>query len=93
MLSDAGAHATPKTPRDPAHRPDADLAAVSVDPLAELTNTYWKLISLKGQQVVMSPRQSREAFLQLRSNEGVLRGFGGCNRFSGNRYSMFMAGT
>jgi putative lipoprotein len=83
LLNAAGAHAAPEAPRDAAHQPDTALAVVSVNPLAELTNTYWKLISLKGEDVVMTPRQSKEAFLQLRSHEGVLRGFGGCNSFKG----------
>jgi putative lipoprotein len=63
---------------------DSGLAVVSVNPLAELTNTYWKLVSLNGANVVMAEGQEREAFLQLRNDDNSARGFAGCNRFTGS---------
>lgn len=65
------------------HHPETGLAVVSVNPLAELTNTYWKLTQLGDQAVVMSEKQSKEAYLQLQA-DGKARGFSGCNMFNGN---------
>ena len=64
------------------HHPDNGLAVVSVDPLADLVNTYWKLTKLGEQTIVMSEKQSKEAFLQLQV-DGNTKGFGGCNMFRG----------
>ena len=63
---------------------DTVLAVVSVNPLATLTNSYWKLVSLGGTPVVMAEGQQREAFFQMRDdgNNGV-RGFAGCNQLTG----------
>tara|TARA_B100000809_G_scaffold243969_1_gene269460 strand:+ start:210 stop:1052 length:843 start_codon:yes stop_codon:yes gene_type:complete len=64
------------------HHPDNGLAVVSVNPLADLVNTYWKLTKLGDQTIVMSEKQSKEAFLQLQA-DGKTKGFGGCNMFHG----------
>lgn len=66
------------------HKADTGLAVVSVNPLADLTNTYWKLISIEGQPVTMEAGQQREAFFQLQENELRLKGFAGCNQLMGN---------
>lgn len=63
---------------------ESGLAVVSVNPLAELTNTYWKLVSLNEVDVVMAGDQEREAFLQLRDDDKRVKGFAGCNRFTGS---------
>jgi putative lipoprotein len=63
---------------------DTGLAVVSVNPLAELTNTYWKLVNLNETDVVMVEDQEREAFLQLRDDTKSVKGFAGCNTFTGS---------
>jgi putative lipoprotein len=65
-------------------RADTGLAVVSVNPLAELVNTYWKLLTVYQQSVTMAQQQPKEAFLQLANNELTVKGFAGCNNFLGN---------
>ena len=65
------------------HQPETGLAVVSVNPLAELTNTYWKLTQVVGKAIVMSEKQSKEAYLQLQA-DGKTKGFSGCNMFNGS---------
>jgi heat shock protein HslJ len=48
---------------------------------ATLANTYWKLLSIDGNEVVTA-EGAREAHLILRPDFRVI-GFGGCNNFSG----------
>ncbi len=67
-----------------AGKPDTGLAVVSVNPLADLSNTYWKLTSLQGQAVVMGEKQKREAFLQLNGKDESIKGFAGCNQMMGS---------
>ena len=76
--------ATAEPQTAPAHEADTGLAVVSVNPLAELTNTYWKLLSLNETVVVMTEEQEREAFLQLRDDNRSVKGFAGCNAFTGS---------
>ena len=52
-------------------------------PLADLTNTYWKLISIGENTIAMDGSQEREAFLQLATEENAIKGFSGCNHFRG----------
>lgn len=47
-----------------------------------LTEKYWKLTKLYGQDVNMTEDQEREIFFRLTS-AGRLTGFGGCNPISG----------
>ena len=63
---------------------DTGLAVVFVNPLATLTNIYWKLLSLGETPVLMAKGQQRETFFQMREdrNNGV-RGFAGCNQLAG----------
>jgi putative lipoprotein len=68
----------------PSRDADTGLAVVSVNPLAELTNTYWKLLSLNEADIVMAEEQTREAFLQLRDDTKSVKGFAGCNAFTGS---------
>jgi putative lipoprotein len=62
---------------------DTGLAVVSVNPLAELSNTYWKLLEVDKSPVTMHERQPKESFLQLVNNDLTVKGFAGCNNFSG----------
>jgi len=47
-----------------------------------LTNTYWKLIELDGQPVLLGVKQ-RELHMVLTSEGNKVSGFSGCNRFMG----------
>jgi putative lipoprotein len=76
------AHSSPHT-QSHAGKPDTGLAVVSVKPLADLSNTYWKLMSMNGEKVTMSEKQKREAFLQLNPNDEKIKGFAGCNQMMG----------
>ena len=58
-------------------------AIVSVNPLATIEGTYWKLLSIVGREIIMSDKQEREASFQLRAGIGQAKGFGGCNSFTG----------
>jgi len=69
---------------EPTSEVDTGLAVVSVNALADLSNTYWKLVSLNEQAVVMTEGQEREAFLQLSGHDESVKGFAGCNRFTGS---------
>ncbi len=51
-------------------------------PAPALRNTYWKLLSVEGQAIVLAPRQ-REPSLVLRANALTLHGHTGCNQMSG----------
>lgn len=48
-----------------------------------LQNTYWKLVELAGEKVVMSSTQKREVYLILESSTQRIKGFSGCNSLSG----------
>ena len=66
------------------HKAVTGLAVVSVNPLASLSNTYWKLISIGEQTVAMTENQKQEAFFQLNDNDSSLKGFAGCNNMMGS---------
>jgi uncharacterized lipoprotein YbaY/heat shock protein HslJ/uncharacterized lipoprotein NlpE involved in copper resistance len=51
--------------------------------MAELKDTYWKLIELDGATVVMAPTQKREVSITLASEGSRLFGFSGCNQLVG----------
>ncbi len=64
--------------------------SVDVEPDSYQTsvdNTYWKLIELNGETVDFKDGQTREAYFQLVTDGLTVRGFGGCNNFSG-RYQL-----
>lgn len=46
-----------------------------------ITEKYWKLVELNGQPV---PALDREPYLILKTGDGRVTGFGGCNGFSGS---------
>ena len=52
-------------------------------PLADLTNTYWKLVQLGETNVEVTSEQQTERHFTLHSNDGRIAGFSGCNRFFG----------
>lgn len=80
-------HSGIKTAMQPANelmaKADTGLAVVSVEPLSDLVNTYWKLISIGDQQISMDSKQQKEAFLQLVSENNSVKGFAGCNAYRG----------
>jgi putative lipoprotein len=82
ILSKIGANRL--TQQAEGHHPDTGLAVVSVNPLAELTNTYWKLLTVNEKPVIISAQQPKEAFLQLVNNDLAVKGFAGCNNFIGS---------
>jgi len=49
---------------------------------SEIVNKYWKLVTLDGKKVEMTPNQEREQYVMLRS-DNTFSGFAGCNQFSG----------
>ncbi|MFC4259785.1 META domain-containing protein [Marinobacter lacisalsi] len=51
-------------------------------PTAPLTNTYWKLMSLKGTEVDV-PRGAQGEPHMIFRDDGKVNGFSGCNRFVG----------
>ena len=53
------------------------------DVMAELKDTYWKLIELDGEKIVMAPAQQREVRVTLIGEGSRLIGFSGCNQLIG----------
>ncbi len=51
--------------------------------VAELKNTYWKLVELEGTQITMAPQQRRVAHITLTAEGARLNAFGGCNQLFG----------
>ncbi|UZD66138.1 META domain-containing protein [Marinobacter sp. AN1] len=51
-------------------------------PTAPLTNTYWKLVELRGNAVNVPQGQQGEPHMIFR-DDGRVNGFSGCNRFVG----------
>lgn len=69
-------------------------------PMAELKNTYWKLIELNAKAITMAPEQQRKIRITLASEGDRVHGFSGCNQLMGgyvlNGNSLYfsqMAGT
>ncbi len=48
-----------------------------------ITEKYWKLITLEGNNVTMAENQQREAFFILREEDDTVSGFAGCNDITG----------
>lgn len=51
-------------------------------PTAPLTNTYWKLVELRGNKVDVPQGEQGEPHMIFR-DDGQVNGFSGCNRFVG----------
>jgi putative lipoprotein len=58
-------------------------SAAALIPEASLTNTYWKLTEIDGQPAILGAGQ-RELHMVLTSEGNHVRGFSGCNRFTGD---------
>lgn len=52
-----------------------------------ITEKYWKLTKLNGQNITMSPNQEREIYFMLKRNENRVKGFASCNMLMGS-YSL-----
>ncbi len=61
----------------------ADTQDCAPPALAELFNTYWRLVSVNG-ILAKSSADQREAHMVLQEADQSLAGFGGCNRFFGS---------
>lgn len=48
-----------------------------------ITEKYWKLKTLYGQEVKMEENQKREIFITLKTKENRFTGFAGCNTING----------
>jgi len=48
-----------------------------------ITEKYWKLKNLEGQDIKMADNQEREIYFTLKTNENRVTGFAGCNTFTG----------
>ncbi len=48
-----------------------------------LTQTYWKLVTLYGKDVVLATGQEREAYIRI-NDDGSVSGYGGCNPIDAN---------
>ena len=55
----------------------------SITPNASLTNTYWKLVELDGKPASLGAG-GRELHMVFTSEGNQVRGFSGCNRFTGS---------
>lgn len=55
----------------------------AVDTDQVITDKYWKLIKLEGQDVVMAENQEREISFMLKSEDNTVGGFAGCNSITG----------
>jgi len=49
----------------------------------QITEKYWKLIKLGGQDIKMAKNQEREVFFMLKEKENRVKGFAGCNTMTG----------
>jgi putative lipoprotein len=58
-------------------------SAAAPVPEASLTNTYWKLTEIDGQPAILGAGR-RELHMVLTSEGNHVRGFSGCNRFTGD---------
>jgi uncharacterized lipoprotein YbaY/heat shock protein HslJ/uncharacterized lipoprotein NlpE involved in copper resistance len=61
----------------------ASLASGKHSAIAELTDTYWKLVQLNGKKIPIAPSHKRQIRITLASEGSLLIGFSGCNQFSG----------
>lgn len=48
-----------------------------------ITEKYWKLKTLQGQEIKMTENQEREIFITLKTQDNRVNGFAGCNSISG----------
>ena len=79
FAGDASAPLEIRVSRVPSSRP-ADVTEV---PDVSLTDTYWKLVEIEGQEASLGAGQL-ELHMVLTSDGHRVRGFSGCNRFTGS---------
>ncbi len=48
----------------------------------DITNKYWKLITLDGKPETMARNQERERYFTLKTDRNWVEGFAGCNSFN-----------
>ncbi len=48
----------------------------------DITNKYWKLITLDGKPETMAKNQQRERYFTLKTDQNRVEGFAGCNIFN-----------
>lgn len=53
-------------------------------PDASLAETYWKLVEVQGKQVQPPEANRREAHMILKTGNGRVNGYSGCNVFNGS---------
>src|SRR5687768_12295252 len=51
---------------------------------ASIPGKYWKLVEIKGQPVMQSTQQNKEAHMILSATDKRVNGNGGCNSFLGS---------
>src|SRR5699024_5561043 len=49
----------------------------------EITEKYWKMTTLKGEEVKMAENQEKEIHFILKTDKNRVNGFSGCNSFHG----------
>lgn len=59
-----------------------ELQTAPADPVADLTNTHWKPIMINGDEVTLGAG-GKEPHMVLDSEGNRVRGFSGCNQFTG----------
>ncbi len=59
----------------------------SADHATAITEKYWKLKTLEGQEVKMGKNQEREVYFMLKNEDNRVTGFAGCNNLMGT-YSL-----
>jgi len=62
----------------------APLAVFYKSHTEKITEKYWKLKTLEGEEFQMADNQEREIYFMLKTNENRLEGFSGCNMFAGS---------
>ena len=69
--------AVPSTPAE------TTMPAMEAAPMANLKDTYWKLVELDGARIVTASPQKREVRITIASEGSRVIGFSGCNQFTG----------
>jgi len=57
--------------------------AVFIKSVTQITEKYWKLKTLEGQKIEMAVNQEKETYFMLKTEGNRIKGFAGCNNFSG----------
>lgn len=76
-------HSSKKLANMPTSEVSEQTKAGNADADQVITEKYWKLIELNGQQVSMGPQQPKEAHFILKNEDSHMVGNAGCNQFAG----------